>query len=149
MSQFIQGIATSREYIDHVDVMNQGRSWEGVEGLDKRLISQYIKKAQETVRGEHQLEEYVARLGMTECQVSLGRPGGPTLSGCGKETTVSASVLVAYATLYGSTQEVAEAVATALRKRGLEVGIQLMRVNFGEDHFSYHSYHNKEVSGHG
>ena len=61
---------------------------------------------------------------------------------------MSASVLVAYATLYGSTQEVAEAVATALRERGLEVGIQLMRVNFGEDHFSYHSYH-KEVSGHG
>ena len=63
MSQFTQGIATSREYIDHVDVMNQGRSWEGVEGLDKRLISQYIKKAQETVRGEHQIEGYVARLG--------------------------------------------------------------------------------------
>ena len=86
MSQFTQGIATSREYIDHVDVMNQGRSWEGVKGLDEHLISQH---------------------------------------------TASASVLVAYATLYSSTQEAAEAVATALRKCGLEVGIRLMRVNFG------------------
>jgi len=65
MSQFIQGIATSREYIDHVDMMNQRRSWEGVEGFNERLISQHIKKAQETVRGEHQLEEYVARLEVT------------------------------------------------------------------------------------
>jgi menaquinone-dependent protoporphyrinogen oxidase len=44
-----------------------------------------------------------------------------------KETTVSASVLVAYATRYGSTQEVAEAVAATLRERGLAVDIQPMR----------------------
>jgi menaquinone-dependent protoporphyrinogen oxidase len=40
---------------------------------------------------------------------------------------MSASVLVAYATRYGSTQEVAEAVAAMLRERGLEVDIQPMR----------------------
>jgi menaquinone-dependent protoporphyrinogen oxidase len=40
---------------------------------------------------------------------------------------MSASVLVAYATRYGSTQEVAEAVATTLRERGLAVDIQPMR----------------------
>ena len=40
---------------------------------------------------------------------------------------MSASVLVAYTTRYGSTQEVAEAVATTLRKDGLEVDIQPMR----------------------
>src|SRR5438876_8817975 len=40
---------------------------------------------------------------------------------------MSASVLVAYATRYGSTQEVAEAVAATLRERGLEVDIQPMR----------------------
>ena len=40
---------------------------------------------------------------------------------------MTASVLVAYATRYGSTQEVAEAVATMLRVRGLEVDIQPMR----------------------
>jgi menaquinone-dependent protoporphyrinogen oxidase len=40
---------------------------------------------------------------------------------------MSASVLVAYATRYGSTQEVAEAVASTLRERGLEVDIQPMR----------------------
>jgi menaquinone-dependent protoporphyrinogen oxidase len=45
----------------------------------------------------------------------------------GKETIMSASVLVAYATRYGSTQEVAEAVAQTLRERGLEVDIQPMR----------------------
>ena len=44
-----------------------------------------------------------------------------------KDTTMSASVLVAYATRYGSTQEVAEAVAATLRERGLEVDIQPMR----------------------
>jgi len=37
---------------------------------------------------------------------------------------MSASVLVAYATRYGSTQEVAEAVAATLRERGLAVDIQ-------------------------
>jgi menaquinone-dependent protoporphyrinogen oxidase len=36
------------------------------------------------------------------------------------------SVLVTYATRYGSTQEVAEAVAATLRERGLEVDIQPM-----------------------
>jgi menaquinone-dependent protoporphyrinogen oxidase len=40
---------------------------------------------------------------------------------------MSASVLVAYATRYGSTQEVAEAVEATLRERGLEVDIQPMR----------------------
>lgn len=40
---------------------------------------------------------------------------------------MSASILVAYATRYGSTQEVAEAVAATLRERGLEVVIQPMR----------------------
>jgi menaquinone-dependent protoporphyrinogen oxidase len=40
---------------------------------------------------------------------------------------MSASVLVAYATRYGSTQEVAEAVAATLRERGFEVDIQPMR----------------------
>ena len=40
---------------------------------------------------------------------------------------MSALVLVGYATRYGSTQEVAEAVAATLRERGLEVDIQPMR----------------------
>ena len=40
---------------------------------------------------------------------------------------MSASVLVAYATRYGSTQEVAEAVAATLRERGLAVDIGPMR----------------------
>lgn len=44
-----------------------------------------------------------------------------------KEATLSASVFVAYATRYGSTQEVAEAVAATLRERGLEVDTQPMR----------------------
>jgi flavorubredoxin len=42
-----------------------------------------------------------------------------------KEMTMSASVLVAYATRYGSTQEVAEAVAATLREGGLEVDVGL------------------------
>jgi menaquinone-dependent protoporphyrinogen oxidase len=37
---------------------------------------------------------------------------------------MSASILVAYATRYGSTQGVAEAVAVVLRERGLEVELQ-------------------------
>lgn len=40
---------------------------------------------------------------------------------------MSASILVTYATRYGSTQEVAEAVAETLRKSELEVDIQPMR----------------------
>ncbi len=40
---------------------------------------------------------------------------------------MSTSVLVAYATRYGSTQEVAEAVAVTLRERGLEVDFQPIR----------------------
>ncbi len=40
---------------------------------------------------------------------------------------MSTSVLVAYATRYGSTQEVAEAVAATLRERGLAVDISPMR----------------------
>ena len=37
------------------------------------------------------------------------------------------SILVAYATRYGSTQEAAETIADALRQAGLRVDIQLMR----------------------
>ena len=40
---------------------------------------------------------------------------------------MSTSVLVGYATRYGSTQEVAEAVAATLRECGLAVDIQLIR----------------------
>jgi menaquinone-dependent protoporphyrinogen oxidase len=40
---------------------------------------------------------------------------------------MSDSILVAYATRYGSTQEVAEAIAATLRERGLEVHTQPMR----------------------
>jgi menaquinone-dependent protoporphyrinogen oxidase len=40
---------------------------------------------------------------------------------------MSDSVLVAYATVYGSTQEVAEQIAATLREGGLEVNIQPMR----------------------
>jgi menaquinone-dependent protoporphyrinogen oxidase len=40
---------------------------------------------------------------------------------------MSASILVTYATRYGSTQQVAEAIAAALRKRGLEVALQPAR----------------------
>ena len=40
---------------------------------------------------------------------------------------MSDSILVVYATRYGSTQEVAEAVAGTLRERGLEVDLQPMR----------------------
>jgi menaquinone-dependent protoporphyrinogen oxidase len=40
---------------------------------------------------------------------------------------MSASVLVGYATRYGSTQKVAEAGAATLREQGLEVDIQSMR----------------------
>ena len=40
---------------------------------------------------------------------------------------MSVSVLVAYATRYGSTQEVAETVAATLREHGLEVDLQPMR----------------------
>lgn len=40
---------------------------------------------------------------------------------------MSASVLVGYATRYGSTQEVAEAIAATLRERGLAVDIQPLR----------------------
>lgn len=40
---------------------------------------------------------------------------------------MSASILVAYATRSGSTQEVAEAIAATLRERGLEVDIRPLR----------------------
>ena len=40
---------------------------------------------------------------------------------------MSDSILVTYATRYGSTQEVAEAIAATLRESGLEVDIQPMR----------------------
>jgi menaquinone-dependent protoporphyrinogen oxidase len=45
----------------------------------------------------------------------------------GKETIMSSSVLVAYATRYGSTQEVAESVAATLRERGLAVDVHPMQ----------------------
>jgi menaquinone-dependent protoporphyrinogen oxidase len=41
--------------------------------------------------------------------------------------TMPTPVLVAYATSYGSTHEVAEAVAATLRERGLDVDLQSMR----------------------
>jgi menaquinone-dependent protoporphyrinogen oxidase len=44
-----------------------------------------------------------------------------------KEIMMSTSILVAYATRYGSTQEVAEAIAATLRERGLEVDLQPAR----------------------
>lgn len=40
---------------------------------------------------------------------------------------MSASILVAYATRYGSTEEVAEAVAETLRENGFEVDVRPMR----------------------
>jgi len=40
---------------------------------------------------------------------------------------MSASILVTYATRYGSTQEVAETIATTLRESGLEVDLQPLR----------------------
>jgi menaquinone-dependent protoporphyrinogen oxidase len=40
---------------------------------------------------------------------------------------MTSQILVAYATRYGSTQEVAEAVAETLRERGLEVDVQPAR----------------------
>ena len=40
---------------------------------------------------------------------------------------MSNSILVAYASRYGSTQEVAEAISAALREAGLKVDIQLMQ----------------------
>jgi menaquinone-dependent protoporphyrinogen oxidase len=44
-----------------------------------------------------------------------------------KEVTMSASILVTYATRYGSTREVAEAVAARLREHGYEVAMQPIR----------------------
>jgi menaquinone-dependent protoporphyrinogen oxidase len=52
-----------------------------------------------------------------------------------KEETLSSSVLVAYATHYGSTQEVAEAVAATLPERGLEVELQPMMEVRGLDRY--------------
>jgi menaquinone-dependent protoporphyrinogen oxidase len=47
---------------------------------------------------------------------------------CSKgKRSMTASVLVVYATRYGSTQEVAETVATTLRENGLEVDLQALR----------------------
>jgi menaquinone-dependent protoporphyrinogen oxidase len=40
---------------------------------------------------------------------------------------MSASILVAYATVHGSTQEIAEAVAATLREQGLEVNLEPMK----------------------
>jgi menaquinone-dependent protoporphyrinogen oxidase len=44
-----------------------------------------------------------------------------------RETTMPASVLVAFATRYGSTREVADAIGAALREKGLTVDIQPAR----------------------
>ena len=41
-----------------------------------------------------------------------------------KEKTMSDSILIAYATRSGSTQEVAEKIAATLRESGLTVGMQ-------------------------
>jgi menaquinone-dependent protoporphyrinogen oxidase len=63
-----------------------------------------------------------------------------TFSGRGKgsdykETAMSTSVLVGFATRYGSTQEVAEVVAAALRESGLEAKVEPMkRVHTLEGH---------------
>jgi flavorubredoxin len=54
-------------------------------------------------------------------------PNERTNAGNVERTTMPASVLVAYATRHGSTQEVAEADAATLRECGLEVDIQPMR----------------------
>jgi menaquinone-dependent protoporphyrinogen oxidase len=43
------------------------------------------------------------------------------------ENVMSNSILLAYATRYGSTQEVAEAIAATLREQGLEVDVQPMK----------------------
>lgn len=49
---------------------------------------------------------------------------------------MSTAVLVAFATRYGSTQEVAEAIATTLRERGLTVDLQPMREVRSLDQYS-------------
>lgn len=36
-------------------------------GLDERLVWRYIREAQETIKGENQLAEYVARLRLSDC----------------------------------------------------------------------------------
>ena len=36
-------------------------------GLDERLIWRHIRKARETIKGENQLAEYVARLKLSDC----------------------------------------------------------------------------------
>ncbi|HEU5370368.1 MAG TPA: flavodoxin domain-containing protein, partial [Ktedonobacterales bacterium] len=53
----------------------------------------------------------------------------------GKETTMPRSVLVTYATRYGSTQEVAEAIAKTLGDSGLTVDFQPMRNVRGLDQY--------------
>jgi len=41
-----------------------------------------------------------------------------------REVSAMGPILVAYATKYGSTHEVAEAIATRLRERGLEIEVR-------------------------
>ncbi len=48
---------------------------------------------------------------------------------------MAASILVAYATRYGSTREVAEAVAATLRERGLAVDMEPVRQARALDHY--------------
>ena len=59
--------------------------------------------------------------------MALGLTPGAGCKDNRKEKTMSASILVAYATRYGSTQEVAEQVAATLRECGLEVSLEPMR----------------------
>lgn len=44
-----------------------------------------------------------------------------------EEMSVSDSILVTYSTLYGSTREVAEAIASTLREQGVKVAVQPVR----------------------
>ena len=48
-----------------------------MKGSKQNLLWQHIRKAQETVKGESQLAEYVARLEIAECAgVLAASPGG-------------------------------------------------------------------------
>jgi menaquinone-dependent protoporphyrinogen oxidase len=49
------------------------------------------------------------------------------------------SILLPFATRYGSTQEVAETIAAALRQAGLEVDMQPMREVQSLSRFNFHS----------
>lgn len=36
-------------------------------GVEQHIIGSHLKKAHRTIRGEHQLAQYVARMGLSEC----------------------------------------------------------------------------------